>query len=397
MFLSAFNSQCYADGTLEVDLYDEGGPLVRYGPFSAGMPWYRLRSTGWVETAFDWGGRLVNRAHESRRDLPVLRYLGGWPTPIVRAVEPISFAQASVMQVCARYPAAGDLALSNPILLWLVGDRYARDAGWRDRLQDLLTRPQRELLAAVLDQPQVRQAQVRFLQKIVLMSGDAATLQQIVRVVNNENTVMDLRHWARLPSNILDLARGPLLPRLHWLREELAATDDRWVLGQIIDATRLSLLRDTSRMLAGYTRNRTDLVVSRFAGDWAGVELVHESLLATGADDDPDVDSNVAFGPPPIPSSEHFQAITTVGELRTEGGEMRHCVAVRAEDVRAGHCYVYRVTVAGERGTLQVGMREEGLVIDEFRLAGNANPSSAAWAAAHAWILDSESALKKAV
>ena len=150
-------------------------------------------------------------------------------------------------------------------------------------------------------------------------------------------------------------------------------------------------------MLAGYTRNRTDLVVSRFAGDWAGVELVHESLLATGADDDPDVDSNVAFGPPPIPSSEHFQAITTVGELWTEGREMRHCVAVRAEDVRAGHCYVYRVTVAGERGTLQVGMREEGLVIDEFRLAGNANPSSAAWAAAHAWILDSESALKKAV
>jgi hypothetical protein len=36
---------------------------------------------------------------------------------------------------------------------------------------------------------------------------------------------------------------------------------------------------------------------------------------------------------------------------------MRHCVATRARDVLAGHCYIYRVFLPNERGTLQVGIQ----------------------------------------
>ena len=57
---------------------------------------------------------------------------------------------------------------------------------------------------------------------------------------------------------------------------------------------------------------------------------------------------------------------------------MRHCVATRADDGLAGECYVYRVNLTGERGTLQVGIRPDGLLIDEFRLRNNAEPSPAA-------------------
>lgn len=389
MFLSKFNSLYRADGSLEVDLRRKGGPPVRFGLFSDGMPWYRGHGDGWVETAFDWGARLVNRAHESQRDLPVLRYLNDWPPAVIAAVEPMWFAQACVLQVCARYPAAADLARSNPNLLWLVGDRYALDANWRERLPDLLGGSQRALLAAVLDQPRVREAQVRFLRKVLLMRGDRATLRRLRKAVRDEDAVMTLRHWRRLPSSLLEVVRGPLLPHLHWLREELVATDNPWVLGRILEP-RLTLLRDTSRMLAGYARDRTDLLVARYAQDWAGVELVHEALLGMNEDQhvetDPDLDPELAFGPPPIPSSEEFQAISTVGELRREGRSMRHCVAVRARDILEGSCYVYRVNVAGERGTLQVGKRPDGVVIEEFRLARNADPSPAAWAAAREWI-----------
>jgi hypothetical protein len=352
------------------------------------MPWYRLQSTGWVETAFDWGAHLVNRAHESRPDLPVLRYLREWPPALIKSLEPLWFAQASVLQICAKYPAAQDLALSNPNLLWLVGDRYALDANWRDRLPDLLAGSQRELLAAVLDQPKVRTAQVRFLRRVVLMRGDSATLRWIRNTVNDEDAVMALRHWGRLPSSILDIIRGPLLPHLHWLREELAATDDPWLLGQILQP-RLTLLRDTSRMLAGYARERTDLLASRFARSWAGVELVHEALLSMNEDQDLDLDDGRDFGPPPIPSNESFEAISTLGELRSEGQVMRHCVAVRAQDVLAGRCYVYRVNVAGERATLQLGIKPDGLVIDEFRGFNNTAPSPSAWAAVEDWICGS--------
>ncbi|MBK1646828.1 hypothetical protein CKO25_19755 [Thiocapsa imhoffii] len=84
MFFSALISRYQPDGTLSVDLSDQGGPIVGYGPFAAGMPWFRRTSGGWVETAYDWGARLVNPAHESRKDLPVLRYLGPWPRDLIR-------------------------------------------------------------------------------------------------------------------------------------------------------------------------------------------------------------------------------------------------------------------------------------------------------------------------
>ena len=61
-------------------------------------------------------------------------------------------------------------------------------------------------------------------------------------------------------------------------------------------------------------------------------------------------------------------------------------MATRASDILAGECYVYRVKVCGERGTLQIGIKPHGLVIDEFRLRRNAEPSPAAWAAARAWL-----------
>ena len=70
MFLSSLVSRYEPDGSLVVDLGDKGGPVVRYGAYAIGMPWYREAAGVWVETAFDWGALLVNRAHESRQDLP---------------------------------------------------------------------------------------------------------------------------------------------------------------------------------------------------------------------------------------------------------------------------------------------------------------------------------------
>lgn len=73
-----------------------------------------------------------------------MRYLGEWPVALITAVEPLWFAQDSVLQICARYPAAADLAQSSLNLLWLVGNRSALDGKWRDRLPDLRAGSQRE-------------------------------------------------------------------------------------------------------------------------------------------------------------------------------------------------------------------------------------------------------------
>ena len=42
MFLSALVSQLESDGSLTVDLTDERGPVLRFGPLAEDMPWARL-------------------------------------------------------------------------------------------------------------------------------------------------------------------------------------------------------------------------------------------------------------------------------------------------------------------------------------------------------------------
>lgn len=392
MFLSEQVSSLDLDGSLVVDLRRQDGPLVRFGPFAQGMPRYRMTDGGRVETAFDCGARLVNRAHDARKDLPVQRYLEGWSRQVVDALFPVWHAQSAVMQLCAMHPSASDLLRANPVLLWLLAERCVETAGWREQSAELLRLPQRALLARVLDRTaaDVRPAQVRFLRKLVVIEGSQQMLHQVRQIAADEQAVMALRHWQRLPTPLLALARGPLLLHLHWLREELAATGNRWMLGQIIERHG-SLIRDTSRMLHQPGHEYTDAALNRFARTPGGLARLHDILVRALNDPDAEVHGSIAnaalsFGAPPTSSNDVFQAITTVGELYDEGRQMRHCVATRAADILAGTCYVYRVDLNGERGTLQVGVRPDGLVIDEFRLRNNAEPSPATWKAAAEWI-----------
>lgn len=52
----------------------------------------------------------------------------------------------------------------------------------------------------------------------------------------------------------------------------------------------------------------------------------------------------------------------------------------------SGDCYIYRIELCGERGTLQVGITDNGLVIDDFFLKRNAEPSPDAWMAVRQWL-----------
>ena len=206
---------------------------------------------------------------------------------------------------------------------------------------------------------------------------------------------MAFRHWRRVPSTYLPLLGGPLLRRLAWLRDGLASTDNTWVFGKIV-SEHLDLLSDTSRMLAqleGAIGHATDDLVSCASPSWDGLQQLHDALLDYWLHRGPPstsgnavVDPALVFGPPPIPSNARFQAITNVAQLEEEGQLMKHCVATRAPDILAGQCYIYRVSVCGERGTLQVGIRPGGLVIEEFRLRNNANPSPSAWRVVQGWI-----------
>ena len=396
MFLSPLVSHLEPDGSLVVDLADERGPVLKFEPLAEGMPWSRLEGGQWVPTDHDYGLLLVNDAHDGRWGLPVSKYLADLPRDDIERVNRLRYVQATVLQLYARWPEARELLRVNPGLLWLVAERYFVDPGVRHRVSGMLLEPQRGLLEFVLGQS-VRPAQVRFLQRLVLNTGDRATIAMVRQLVADATMVMRLRHWPRIPTGLLPLfIEAPAVAELNWLREDVAGADDDWTVGRIVEKRR-RFVRDTVRMLGVLRRDGDESAMDvRRYPSWKSLKALHDRLITAarragwGSLLDAELPAAQVFPPPPIPSTERFDAIGSVAEVIKEAERMHHCVVTRAQDVMAGTCALYRVNVAGERATLELSLGRDGepLAIDEFRLACNAEPSNAAWLAAQAWLAE---------
>ena len=396
MFLSALVSQLEADGSLTVDLTDEHGPVLRFGSLAEGMPWSRLEGGQWVPTDHDYAVLLVSDAHERRPELPVQRYLASLTPDEFATLNRVRYLQATALQLIARWSEARDLLKANPLLLWMVADRYAADPGSRHRVPEMLLKPQKVLLEWVLGEP-VNPTQVRFLSKVILTAGDRAALAGLQRVAGNKGLVSKLRHWRVVPSEFLPLVlEAPVVAELGWLREEAAVIQNDYDAARVVHRYR-RLLRDTVRMIglvnAAVQEAPIDLRAYRSV---KSVEVLHDRLLTVARKLgwarllEADVAPTQVFPAPPIPSDERFSAITNVAEIIQEAERMKHCVVTRAADVAAGVCALYRVNVAGERATLELSLSPSGepLAIDQFRLACNAEPSAAAWGAAQQWLAE---------
>jgi hypothetical protein len=394
MFLSALVTQLEPDGSLVVDLTDERGPVLKSGALDDGMPWARLEGGRWVPTDHDYGVLLISDAHERRPELPVQRYLISLTSEEFATLNRIRYLQATVLQLVARWSEARDLLRANPVLLWLVAERYAAEPVVRHRVPEMLLKPQKELLEWVLGQP-VKPPQVRWLAKLLLTSGDRAALWAIRRVVSDVTLVTKLRHWQCVPSGFLPLIlESPGVAELAWLREEAAAIRNDYDGARVVQLYR-RLLRDTVRMIELVNAAVIDAPIDlRSYRSVKGVEVLHDRLLTVARKLgwakllEADVAPTQVLPPPPIPSDERFRAIANVAEIIQEAERMKHCVATRAGDVMAGVCALYRVNVTGERATLELSLGPNGepLAIDQFRLACNAEPSEAAWRAAQEWL-----------
>jgi hypothetical protein len=394
MFLSALVTQLEPDGSLVVDLTDECGPVLKSGALDAGMPWARLEGGRWVPTDHDYGVLLVSDAHERRPELPVQRYLISLTSEEFATLNRVRYLQATVLQLFARWSEARDLLRANPVLLWLVAERYAAEPAVRHRVPEMLLKPRKELLEWVLGQS-VKPTQVRWLGKLLLTSGDRAALGTVRRAVADPALVSKLRHWQCVPSGFLPLIlESPGIAELAWLREEAAAIHNDYDAARVVQRYR-RLLRDTVRMIglvnAAVQEAPIDLRTYQSA---KSVGVLHDRLLTVARKLgwakllEADVAPTQTFPAPPILPDERFAAIVNVAELIQEAEKMKHCVATRAGDVMAGVCALYRVNVAGERATLELSLGPSGepLAIDQFRLACNAEPSQAAWAAAQRWL-----------
>lgn len=388
MFLSPLITELSDSGHLIVDLADDDGPKLRFGSFESGMLWERWEGNRWTVTETDYGVMFANRAHELRKNLPVQYYLAGVPSPVVEALYGIPYLQATIFKFCAYWEIARKLLTSNPILLWMVAENYNNSPAFRDELPILFELPQRVILEVLLNAP-VRPVQVRFLTHIRLSWGDRSTLTLIRNLCKNQDHVLRLKHWDNIPSLFLSLLwEAPYLADSSWLREEVAG--QMWGNRDLVTLD-FKLLQDTVRLMKSRTEWQRYLLQCR---SWVEVQAVHDTILTsmraqTGYGG---IAPDTVFPRPPVRADRHFVPITTMKGLIDEGQAMHHCVATRAPEIISGSSYIYKVSVAGERGTLEVTIRPDRkpAYIEAFKLACNKEPSPATWKAARQWLSNAQ-------
>lgn len=398
MFLSSHLSHLEPDGSLIVDLASQSGPRLRFEPFDRGMSWARWEKDRWVPTDHDYGVLLVNKAHESRKDLPVLEYLSDVPAHVLVTFDRVRYLQATLLQLWARWPQARDLLQNNFALLWLLASEYAASPVRRHLFIDALDCTQRHLLAVILREP-VRPAQVRLLRRVVLDSGNRTVVLNVRRFVADEDKVMAFRHWRQLPASLLHLfLEAPCLAAFHPLRAEAEAASRSWEF-QALSGERGHLLHDTIRLARllqpeGFAERE----ITRYRS-WYRIESLHENMMRTAQALgwemllESGIRVEQQLGKPPILASEGFLPIESVGGLISESEAMSHCVAIRARDAIDGLAAIYRVSVAGQRGTLEVSIGDdmEPIAIEQFKLACNKEPTREAWDAAEQWFAEGQS------
>lgn len=95
---------------------------------------------------------------------------------------------------------------------------------------------------------------------------------------------------------------------------------------------------------------------------------------------------HIEWPAPPVAGTSDIVPVNSVNLLVEEGESMKHCIIRYADEIVAGHGYVYRL-LRPERATVYLSLEINGKwQVQEMKLSCNRTPSSESWKAVNAWI-----------
>lgn len=332
--------------------------LARFFARERKFPYRRHLSAAQEKAAIRRGERLA-----------LLEWASSIPEPVRKAVAPFGTRQWHLLSMAARCgDGALDLIRANPALAFLLASNWVfRKPAVRQPLRSVraLLRPGRkqvDMLAWLGFPP--RPAVRRLLARIPARSLNVERLLYLRDACHDPHALKRMCHLPRLNAGCLRIVTDPVLSRLvtQPLLTEIAFDRRDDPAGRFRAA---NLLFDTlrTRQEIGHPVNgvlpaRTLQELQRYHDE--AVEVLNEFNQRAGCR------TARPFPPPPLSGNENVVPITSARELRAEGVEMRHCVAIHESDVAmAKNYYVYRV-VAPERATLAIRRTYRGWKIAEL-------------------------------
>lgn len=268
-------------------------------------------------------------------------FVATFPSDMLARIGVASTGHWRCLQLMARVPAAQDLLLANPNLLWLVANRhlFAPQLAAVPEAARLLRLPQRAILIELgfPDVPGLERI-VRHVDNRCFTEPEPAT--RLRRALGNPRAAKLLRHYSTDAWRV-DLLTNPELQP--WLTAQLMAECERaemahyyWWFAGLARAEVVHIQPQPIRTLKQLMK-------------WA---LRIEAACA----------DRTLPGPPVPPRDAHMVPLTDVLSLREEGIEMHNCLNENVFQyqlqIDAGKLYVYRLTCP--RMTLAIALKDDG-------------------------------------
>lgn len=323
---------------------------------------------------------------------PIARYASTVPAFVRAPLADCEQGQLALLQVCAASQRGIQLLHSAPLLLWFVAPHLLAHArGEPERIHRLLGFKQRDLLSLACGRNET--SLLHLLARIPLPNRVEDPHALLTHILTSEAAVALLRHTKSCNCNwnyliLLRQAKGLLhlpLPR-SILLSDMPTGSMRTTL---VESRRV--VDDTRRMGVQLGIGAVDAILED-CRNWDQVMRIHDAWVRRLAE--ADLDRQVsALGndlpPPPLPGTESIVPVDTVRELLVEGKIMHHCVGGYVSKVRAGACYIYRMTEP-ERVTIELRQDGKGRWLPaQVKSYCNRQPAKAAYMALEKWLLKS--------
>ncbi|MGU5817042.1 PcfJ domain-containing protein [Aeromonas hydrophila] len=287
-------------------------------------------------------------------------------------VKSLTHKQSFFSNALAIYPELLDVFRTSPTLAWLICVKLYDDSSAhvmhhyaRLKRKDILTK------IVGLD---MAERHVKFVGKIKILNGSDHEADEIIKAISKDDLVDSFKHEEKVfVSDIYVLNSYPSLIGSKIISGFNKGIDNRLGTYKIGVQRVNDLYMDTINIGAHIGIKNSSHIV-RSCKSKQELFKVHDGWIEILNKNKKFLEHDEALPALDIDHPDFMSQIRSINQLIQEGIEMEHCVVTYLDKLRDRTSFIYKV-IAGERVTMEVGLRGKEIYIKQIKLRKNKEPS----------------------
>lgn len=287
-------------------------------------------------------------------------------------IKSLTHKQSLFSNALAIYPELMDVFRTSPTLAWLICVKLYDDSS-AHVMHHYARLKRKEILTKIVGS-EVGERHVKFVGKIRILNGSEHEADEIIKAIKKDDLVDSFKHEEKVfVSDIYVLNSYPSLIGSKIIYGFNKGIDNR--LGTYkIGVNKINELYMDTINIGAHIGIKNSSHIVRSCKSAQELLKVHDGWIDI-------LNKNKKFlehdEPLPILDIEHpdfMSQICSINQLIQEGIEMEHCVFTYLDKLRDRTSFIYKVT-AGERVTMEIGLRGKEVYIKQIKLRKNKDPS----------------------